>query len=139
MSRTGRSARRRLAERLADRGLRLRHMAVLAALVDFGPHAQRELAARLAIDRSDIVKIIDELGAAGLLDRARDGSDRRRMTVTVSPAGRALHGRLQADAAAVQNDVLAPLDACERARLTALLTRVHAHLQGGTDAQRPSR
>lgn len=139
MSRTGKSARSRLAERLADRGLRLRHMAVLAALVDLGPHVQRELAVRLAIDRSDIVKIIDELGAAGLVDRARDMTDRRRVTVSVSPAGRALYDRLQADATAVQDDVLAPLNARERARLTTLLMRVHGHLQDGTGEQRAGR
>lgn len=129
MSRTGKTARSRLAERLADRGLRLRHMAVLAALVDFGPHVQRELASRLGIDRSDIVKIIDELGAAGLVDRARDLTDRRRVTVTVSPAGRVLLDHIEADATAVQDEVLAPLNARERARLTALLARVHRHLQ----------
>ncbi|WP_406099933.1 MarR family winged helix-turn-helix transcriptional regulator [Streptomyces sp. NBC_01013] len=139
MSRTGKDARSRLAERLADRGLRLRHMAVLAALVDFGPHVQRELAERLTIDRSDIVKIIDELDAADLVGRARDMTDRRRVTVTVSPAGRALFSRLQADARAVQDDVLAPLNARERARLTALLARVHQHLQGGAGAGWPSR
>lgn len=139
MSRTGKTARSRLAERLADRGLRLRHMAVLAALVDFGPHVQRELASRLSIDRSDIVKIIDELGAAGLVDRARDMTDRRRVTVTVSPAGRTLLDRLQDDATAVQDEVLAPLNARERARLTVLLTRVHHHLQDGSGTRRPSR
>ncbi|TXS35651.1 MarR family transcriptional regulator [Streptomyces sp. or43] len=139
MSWTGKTARSRLAERLADRGLRLRHMAVLAALVDLGPHVQRELAVRLAIDRSDIVKIIDELDAAGLVERARDMTDRRRVTVTVSPAGRALYDRLQADATAVQDDVLAPLNARERARLAALLSRVHGHLQSGTGTPRPSR
>lgn len=129
MSRTGKTARSRLAERLADRGLRLRHMAVLAALVDFGPHVQRELASRLGIDRSDIVKIIDELGAAGLVDRARDLTDRRRVRVTVAPAGRVLLDHIEADATAVQDEVLAPLNARERARLTALLARVHRHLQ----------
>lgn len=139
MSRTGKTARSRLAERLADRGLRLRHMAVLAALVDFGPHVQRELASRLSIDRSDIVKIIDELGAAGLVDRARDMTDRRRVTVTVSPAGRTLLDRLQDDATAVQDEILAPLNARERARLTVLLTRVHHHLQDGSGTRRPSR
>ncbi|MFG3138883.1 MarR family winged helix-turn-helix transcriptional regulator [Streptomyces sp. NPDC048211] len=139
MSRTGKAARSRLADRLADRGLRLRHMAVLAALVDFGPHVQRQLAARLTIDRSDMVKLIDDLVAAGLVERARDVADRRRVTVTVSPAGRALLDRLQADAAAVQEEILAPLNARERARLAALLTRVHDHLRSGSGALRPSR
>ncbi|MYS33225.1 DNA-binding MarR family transcriptional regulator [Streptomyces sp. KhCrAH-43] len=125
MSKTGKAARGRLADRLAERGLRLWHMAVLAALTDFGPHVQRELAARLSIDRSDVVKIVDGLGAAGLVDRARDNADRRRVTVTVTPAGRALLESLKSDALAVQEDVLAPLTARERAQLTALLLRVH--------------
>lgn len=100
-------------------------MAVLAALTDFGPHVQRELAERLSIDRSDVVKIVDGLGAAGLVDRARDTADRRRVTVTVTPAGRALLESLKSDALAVQEEVLAPLTARERAQLTALLLRVH--------------
>ncbi|WP_329030379.1 MULTISPECIES: MarR family winged helix-turn-helix transcriptional regulator [unclassified Streptomyces] len=125
MSKTGKAARGRLADRLAERGLRLWHMAVLAALTDFGPHVQRELAERLSIDRSDVVKIVDGLGAAGLVDRARDTADRRRVTVTVTPAGRALLESLKSDALAVQEEVLAPLTARERAQLTALLLRVH--------------
>lgn len=139
MSRTGKAARGRLAERLAGRGLRLRHMAVLAALSDFGPHVQRELAARLAIDRSDIVKIVDDLGAAGLVGRERDTADRRRVTVTVTPAGLTLLDDLQADALDVQEDILAPLNARERKQLAALLKRVHERTQDGPGPERAGR
>ncbi|MBO0915710.1 MarR family winged helix-turn-helix transcriptional regulator [Streptomyces laculatispora] len=139
MSRTGKVARGRLADRLAERGLRLWHMSVLAALIDFGPHVQRELAARLAIDRSDIVKIVDDLAVAGLVERARDTTDRRRVTVTVGPAGRTLLDRLHAEALAVQDDLLAPLTTVERRRLAALLRRVYDHVQEDVGAQRPGR
>ncbi|WNI20620.1 MarR family winged helix-turn-helix transcriptional regulator [Streptomyces sp. ITFR-16] len=139
MSKTGKTARSRLAERLAERGLRLRHMAVLAALADFGPHVQRELAARLSIDRSDIVKIVDELGAAGLVERERDTGDRRRVTVTVTPAGRTLLDGLQAEALDVQDTVLAPLNARERKQLTALLKRVHDRTEDGSGPGRAGR
>lgn len=139
MSRTGKVARGRLADRLAERGLRLWHMSVLAALVDFGPHVQRELAARLAIDRSDIVKIVDDLAVAGLVERARDTTDRRRVTVTVGPAGRTLLDRLHEEALAVQDDLLAPLTTVERRRLAALLRRVYDHVQDDAGAQRPGR
>jgi DNA-binding MarR family transcriptional regulator len=90
LSKTGKTARNRVAERLAEPDLRLWHMAELAALVDFGPHVQRELASRIAIDRSDIVKVVDDLAVAGLVDRARDAGDRRRATVTPAPAGRSV-------------------------------------------------
>ncbi|MFD7862051.1 MarR family winged helix-turn-helix transcriptional regulator [Streptomyces sp. NPDC057682] len=139
MSRTGRAARTRLAKRLAERGLRLRHMAVLAALCDFGPHAQRELASRLSIDRGDMVSLVDDLGAHGLLERARDTADRRRMTVTVSPAGREVLEHLLAEASEIQEDVLAPLNARERTQLARLLKRVHDHVQRGEAVRRAGR
>ncbi|MFD7715660.1 MarR family winged helix-turn-helix transcriptional regulator [Streptomyces sp. NPDC059814] len=139
MSRTGKVARGRLAARLTERGLRLWHMAVLAALADFGPHVQRELAARLSIDRSDVVKIVDDLAVAGLVERARDATDRRRVTVTVAPEGRTLLDRLHAEALTIQDDLLAPLTVAERTQLAALLRRVHDHVQDDAGARRPGR
>ena len=132
LSRTGKIARGRLAGRFADRGLRLWHHAVLAALSDFGPHAQRELAVRLAVDPSDMAKILDELAADGRVDRVRDPADRRRVTVTLTDAGRALLGELDAEAAAVRDEILEPLDADEREQLNMLLTKVFTHLTAGT-------
>ncbi|GAA4992737.1 MarR family winged helix-turn-helix transcriptional regulator [Kitasatospora paranensis] len=131
LSRTGKAARGRLTERLAARGLRLWHMAVLAALTDFGPHVQRALATRLSVDPSDIAKVVDELAAAGWVGRTRDPADRRRVRVTVTPEGRTALAALRSDAEAVQDDLLAPLDDAERDQLTALLRRVFDHVQAG--------
>ncbi|MGW3658151.1 MarR family winged helix-turn-helix transcriptional regulator [Streptomyces sp. NPDC005151] len=139
LSKTGRTARNRVAERLAERDLRLWHMAVLAALVDFGPHVQRELASRLAIDRSDIVKVVDDLAVAGLVDRARDAGDRRRVTVTPTPAGRSVLAEIQSDTRNVQEELLAPLTEDERTQLEDLLRRVYVHINHEEDGQRPSR
>ncbi|MET8503431.1 MarR family transcriptional regulator [Streptomyces sp. NPDC004787] len=128
LSRVGKTARGRLATRLAGRGLRLWDMAVLAALADFGPHAQRELVVRLGVDASDMTKVIDQLAAAGWVERARDPRDRRRVSVSLTPAGRTALAELDAEARAVQDEVLAPLDAEERRALHALLLRVHREL-----------
>jgi DNA-binding MarR family transcriptional regulator len=125
LSKTGKEARSRLAERLAAEGLRLWHMAVLAALADFGPHAQRDLAARVAVDASDIVKVVDDLAEAGYAERARDSVDRRRVNVTVTPEGRTALKRLRAKAAVVQDEILAPLDGDECDQLHLLLSRVY--------------
>ncbi|MGW1178327.1 MarR family winged helix-turn-helix transcriptional regulator [Kitasatospora sp. NPDC002543] len=125
LSRVGKTARGRFAERLAERGLRLWDMAVLAALADFGPQPQRDLVRRLAIDPSDLAKVADQLAAAGYVQRARDQEDRRRVSVSVTDAGRALLAELESQARAVQDEVLAPLDAGERQVLQALLLRLH--------------
>ncbi|MER8105359.1 MarR family transcriptional regulator [Kitasatospora sp. NPDC094016] len=130
LSRIGRTARGRLAEQLAEHGLRLWDMAVLAALADFGPHAQRDLVQRLGIDPSDLAKVADQLAAAGYVERVRDPADRRRVSVSVTGAGRALLAELDARARAVQDEVLAPLDARERQLLHGLLLRVHQGQQG---------
>ncbi|WP_371515552.1 MarR family winged helix-turn-helix transcriptional regulator [Kitasatospora sp. NBC_01300] len=137
LSRIGRTARGRLAEQLAERGLRLWDMAVLAALADFGPHAQRDLVQRLGIDPSDLAKVADQLAAAGYVERVRDPADRRRVSVSVTDAGRALLAELDARARAVQDEVLAPLDARERQLLHALLLRVHQGQQAQQAQQGP--
>jgi DNA-binding MarR family transcriptional regulator len=125
LSLTGKAARGRLAERLAGQGLRLWHMAVLAALADFGPQAQRDLCARLSVDPSDMAKVVEQLARGGHVERTRDAADRRRVVVALTGEGRALLDRLTADAERVQDELLAPLDAGERAELHALLVKVY--------------
>ncbi|GAA4040302.1 MarR family winged helix-turn-helix transcriptional regulator [Nonomuraea soli] len=126
LSRAGKSARARVAVHLAAEGLRLWHMAVLAALADFGPHVQGDLAARLGIDRSDMVKVVDELSEAGFVERTRDPADRRRVHVSLTPAGEAALRRLVSDAGAVDDSLLRPLDPEERATLRTLLLKILA-------------
>jgi DNA-binding MarR family transcriptional regulator len=125
LARTGRAARARLTARLAERDQRLWHLAVLAALDDFGPQVQRELATRLAIDPSDLVKVLDDLSRAGQVERARSTTDRRRIRVSLTPAGRTALAELLRQARAVQDEVLAPLAPAERDELHRLLLRLH--------------
>ncbi|MFC9438790.1 MarR family transcriptional regulator [Nocardia sp. NPDC057030] len=134
LSRMGKVARGRFADRLAERGLRLWHMAILAALADFGAHAQRDLAERLAIHPSDVAKVVDELAAAGQVERARDAADRRRVTVRITRAGRAALAALDKEAGRVADDLLAPLNARERAQLSQLMRRVFDHAHPRDDA-----
>jgi DNA-binding MarR family transcriptional regulator len=131
LSKTGKAARGRLAAELSAEGLRLWHMAALAALADFGPQVQRELAGQLRVDPSDMVKVIDELAGSGCVERTRDTADRRRVRVTLTPAGSERLAALTARAETVQNDILAPLDTAERAALHALLLRVYEALPAG--------
>ncbi|MGV9305499.1 MarR family winged helix-turn-helix transcriptional regulator [Nonomuraea sp. NPDC003727] len=124
LSLTGKAARGRVADRLASRGLRLWHMAVLAALADFGPHTQRGLCARLSVDPSDMAKVVEQLAALDYLTRARDVTDRRRVSVGLTDAGRRALEELVHEARTIQDDVLAPLTTDERAQLHGLLLKV---------------
>jgi DNA-binding MarR family transcriptional regulator len=128
LSRVGKVARGRFADRLAARGLRLWHMAVLAALADFGPHAQRDLGIRLDIHPSDVAKIVDELASAGQVERTRDPADRRRMSVRITRTGRAALRALDKEARQVRDDILAPLSQDERIALSDMMRRVFEHV-----------
>ena len=116
---------RRLAEGvLAEHDLRLPHFAVLAALADFGPLAQHELADRLDGNRSHLVGYVDHLQSRGLVRRERDARDRRRQHVTLTAEGTAQLGLIGDDLRHADETFLAALTDCDRQTLTGLLRRV---------------
>jgi DNA-binding MarR family transcriptional regulator len=73
-----------------------------------------------------------ELGAGAVEDRGEDGSverspdpdDRRRNVVTITPAGAKELRRLDRVVSGVQEELLEPLPAADRAELVRLLTRL---------------
>ncbi|MFJ2054871.1 winged helix DNA-binding protein [Streptomyces sp. NPDC087908] len=125
----GKVARRRLTERLEGRGLRLWHLTVMTLLADLGPQMKTALAARLDMNASDLVKIVNDLARIGQVDCVRDDTDRRRVVVRLTPAGRTYLAELSAEIATADDEILAPLDPAEREQLASLLRRVHSHLE----------
>ncbi|HVT68966.1 MAG TPA: MarR family transcriptional regulator [Trebonia sp.] len=130
-------AHRLLAARLADAGARGYHVRVLAALAEFGPLSQADVGRHAQMDRSDVTAAVGELAADGYLERVPDPADRRRNVVSVTTAGRRRLRRLDAVLGQVQDELLAPLAAADRATLARLLARVaehHADLVGSRGA-----
>lgn len=120
---------RRIGIELHGTTLRAPHLTVLAGLTEFGPASQKEISARLRIDPSDLVSVLDDLEQRQMVSRSRDQSDRRRYVVTILPAGhKALRVRLS-QLHELNDALLAPLSAEERERLHELLIRVHSHHQ----------
>lgn len=117
-------AQRLLQQRFAEHDLRKQHYAVLRSLADVGPAAQGPLADRIGVDRSDLVTLLDELEAAGHVERAADPGDRRRKIVSITGAGTAVLDELGALVHAADDDLLAPLSDAERRTLVELLTRI---------------
>jgi DNA-binding MarR family transcriptional regulator len=81
------------------------------------------LARVLHLTHSGAVRLADRLERDGLLERG-PGSDGRTRSLHVTAAGARAARSLQADRFAALEDVLAPLDAGERAALAALLERL---------------
>ncbi|MEH3076753.1 MAG: MarR family transcriptional regulator [Quadrisphaera sp.] len=112
---------RRLNHALRPLDLRARSYALLATACEPHPLTQRELATLLELDPSQIVALVDELVARGLVTRDTDERDRRRRLVRASSEGRRVHAEAAALAAAAEEASLAPLAPDEREALRALL------------------
>ena len=120
----GRDATARVRRAIRPLGLGAQQFLVLEQLQRLGQASQAELADALGIDRSNLAAIAADLCDRGLAERTRDEGDRRRYVLRPSPAGERLLRRADGLIAAVQDDLLAPLDDRERERLYALLRRL---------------
>src|SRR6266702_1713021 len=88
LSHLARLIRMRSESELEPLGIRPRHLIALTVLRSNGGIAgQQELAAELQIDRTNLVGLLNEREAAGLLLRGRAGEDRRRHIVELTAAG----------------------------------------------------
>jgi len=98
--------------------------AVLAALEEYGPLSQAEIGRRLGLDRNDVNGVVNRLEGHQQVDRKPDPADRRRNVVTLTDLGRRHLDDLQQHADAVQDELLAGLDAAERRQLRSLLDKL---------------
>ena len=69
-------------------GTHPRDAGVLIALLSGGPVSQQELATRLNVNRTVMVKLIDSLEQRGLVERVRNPENRRAYALQPTPAGR---------------------------------------------------
>jgi amino-acid N-acetyltransferase len=103
---------------------------ILTELLRAEQITQQELASRLMLDKAWISRGVDRLVDAGLVVRSPHPTDRRRVRLQLSDAGRsraeALDSRLQSHAASLLDHLSLDQDA----QLAGLLTQVLTNLQG---------
>jgi DNA-binding MarR family transcriptional regulator len=101
-----------------------RDFAVLASLADQKVPSQQELAERLEINRTIMVKLIDRLQASGYVTRTRNPDNRRSYVLSLTDAGHDALTRMQP--AVLERDTILTtgLTADERERLGDLLRAV---------------
>jgi DNA-binding MarR family transcriptional regulator len=97
---------------------------VLAAAARGGAATQLALAQHLGVDRTVMTYLLDDLERAGLVARRPDPADRRARRIQLTDAGRVRWEELERSLRAAEDDLLAPLDAAERAVLRELLARL---------------
>lgn len=109
---------------LAEHGLKVRSYAVLTVAASGDRPSQRELAAFLQLDPSQVVALVDDLEERGLVERLPDPTDRRANVVVATEAGLAKVEAARRVVQDVDSRTYASLSDSEREQLTALLKRL---------------
>ncbi|HEY6982352.1 MarR family winged helix-turn-helix transcriptional regulator [Reyranella sp.] len=73
------------------------------------PPRQKDLAASLSLDSSSVVRLLDNLEAAGLIRRREEASDRRAKAIFLTARGRAIADKVEVAARQVRHDALGGL------------------------------
>ena len=82
------------------------------------------VAATLAIDPSTASRLVDQRVTEGLLSRSPDPDDRRRLVLTLTPAGRAMLDELAASRTTMLEEVTADWTSADIVALEQLLLRL---------------
>lgn len=88
------------------------------------PMRQRDLAAAVSLDSSSLVRVLNNLEAAGLIERGANEEDRRAKAIVITAAGRALVARLERISEDLERELLAGLPSSEVAAARNLLDHV---------------
>jgi DNA-binding MarR family transcriptional regulator len=126
LGRLRRAMHARAVRALEDNGDLLVHWQLISGIAYDDLHSQAALAVRIGMDPAGASRALDELEARGLVERRRDGSDRRRLNVSLTAKGR----RWYDSARRVVFSAIAPLfddlTVKEARQLEALLNRLSA-------------
>ncbi|GAA2361741.1 MarR family transcriptional regulator [Nonomuraea africana] len=107
-----------------EHGMSLWGYTVLMAIVEAPARTQLALAQAVSVDKSKLVAILDELEGAGLVARRPDPADRRARIIEVTPQGGRALKAARGDIEAIEDRLLAGLDAGEGAVVRKALRRL---------------
>ena len=99
---------------------------ILVAAIQQQADGQGALAQRLGVDRTVMTYLIDDLEAAGLVERRADPIDRRSRHIVATAQGQRLGADIEQRLQAVEDHVLGALSTAERATFRELLQRLAA-------------
>lgn len=115
--RAGKSVLARLEPGLASERLTATQFGVLEAILHKGPLTQRELLRKVLTSPGNMTDVVDKLARRGLVSRERSATDRRAVTVALTPEGRAL---IEALFPRHARDIAATMDALTESELQEL-------------------
>lgn len=116
------------AQLLREVGLHPGQELVMMQLWDQGPQRPADLVRVLGSDAATMTRTVQRLERAGFVRRGACDGDRRAILVESTPAGSAVHARVEALWAQLEAATAGTLTPAEQADLVRQLDRVEAHL-----------
>lgn len=105
-------------------GITIPEWRVIANVGRFGPISANGVCERSAMDKVTVSRAVQRLVDKGFLDRRTDAHDRRRSSLTLSPAGAAIYAEIVPLALQIQAALVADLDEDERRALDLLMNKL---------------
>jgi len=121
----------------ADESLTFSQWTVLMALREWGHSTSAELARDICHDAGSLTRIMDELEQRDLVQRVRSDTDRRVVTLSMTPKGLAMVETLLPRVVAHWNALLGGFSHLEIKLLIKLLSRLTAATEGKRDQDNP--
>jgi MarR family transcriptional regulator, organic hydroperoxide resistance regulator len=118
-----------LQKRLAPFGLTVAQYLHLRTLWQEGPMTQIEISQHIGIEKASSTAVLDALEKSGMIDRARDERDRRKINVRLTPAGKSLQDAVLTSTRAVAAEAVLDLDEAEVALFFGVLTKMIRNLE----------
>src|SRR5580698_514321 len=84
-----------IARSIADEEVNEEHWRILQVIADEQGHSMGELAEKVLLNNSALTKNVDKLVSRGLVQRAQDERDSRKVLVFISDRGAEMAGRLK--------------------------------------------
>lgn len=102
----------------------VRGFQILSAVVHRDPPNQQALGAHLAIDRTVLTYVLDDMADAGVIERIPAPTDRRARKIVATEKGRSLLARYEKRVAAAEADLLSGLSTSDTPALASLVSRL---------------
>jgi DNA-binding MarR family transcriptional regulator len=119
----GRASTLLITEATRPLGLKPRHLPALMAL-EAGPMSQQALGAAVQTDPTQLVVLLNELEAGGIIARRRDAANRRRHIVELTTIGQARQADAQICLHEIEERLLGGIGSADRAELRRLLALI---------------
>lgn len=103
-----------------------------------GEPRQNALAEAVGIEGPSLVRLLDQLTAAGLVVRREDPSDRRAKVIALTASGRAMVARIETELATLRARLFAEISAADLEASLRVFAALQAHIRDPGETTRES-